>query len=147
MKLLALAATIVSVNAFTASAEETKRPRFGIYMPKLDVCTQTMDVTERGDRLSAHVESRGNSLGGVPPRVRTPWKEIQKVADQTPADLVAMGNVGPSGIKGLLLGNTAEKVLSICPCSLLTVKPDDFVSPIEPASWELHPANATRQSG
>ena len=49
MKLLALAATLVSVTAFSfsASAEETKRPRFGIYMPKLDVYTQTMDVTER----------------------------------------------------------------------------------------------------
>ena len=46
-----------------------------------------------------------------------------------------MGTVGRSGIKGLLLGNTAEKVLGTCDCSILTVKPDGFVSPIDPASW------------
>jgi hypothetical protein len=51
------------------------------------------------------------------------------------ADLIVIGTVGRSGIKGLLLGNTAEKVLDTCDCSMLTVKPDEFVSPIEPASF------------
>lgn len=36
-------------------------------------------------------------------------------------------------------GNTADKVLATCDCSILTVKPDDFVSPINPASWPLQP--------
>jgi nucleotide-binding universal stress UspA family protein len=43
----------------------------------------------------------------------------------------AIGTVGRSGVKGMLLGNTAEKVLDTCDCSMLTVKPDGFVSPIE----------------
>jgi len=45
-----------------------------------------------------------------------------------------MGTVGRSGIKGVLLGNTAERILDRCDCSILTVKPDDFVSPISPAA-------------
>jgi nucleotide-binding universal stress UspA family protein len=63
----------------------------------------------------------------------TPWKEVGRTAQHLAADLIAMGTVGRSGIQGLLLGNTAEKVLGTCDCSILTVKPDGFVSPIEPA--------------
>jgi nucleotide-binding universal stress UspA family protein len=69
----------------------------------------------------------------------TPWREITRLAEHVSADLVAMGTVGRSGIKGMLLGNTAEKVLAACNSSILTVKPDDFVSPIEPPFWPLHP--------
>jgi len=60
----------------------------------------------------------------------TPWKELTSTAREIGADLIAMGTVGRSGVKGLLLGNTAEKVLSTCDCSILAVKPADFVSPL-----------------
>jgi nucleotide-binding universal stress UspA family protein len=60
----------------------------------------------------------------------TPWKEIRRVAKHQGVDLVVMGTVGRSGIQGLFLGNTAEKVLDSCDCSILTVKPDGFVSPL-----------------
>jgi nucleotide-binding universal stress UspA family protein len=69
----------------------------------------------------------------------SPWQEIGIAAQDLNADLIAIGTVGRSGIKGLLLGNTAEKLLSTSGCSVLTVKPAGFVSPIEPPSWRLHP--------
>jgi hypothetical protein len=64
------------------------------------------------------------------------------MSDQQPSkrvlvDLIAMGTVGRSVIQELLLGDTAEKVLRTCDCSILTVKPDEFAKPIEPASWSL----------
>ena len=62
----------------------------------------------------------------------TPWKEIQRLVQQLSVDLIAMGTVGRNGIEGFLLGNTAEKVLDHCDCSVLAVKPDGFVSPITP---------------
>jgi universal stress protein E len=71
----------------------------------------------------------------------TPWKGVQRLAKDVAADLISMGTIGRSGIKGLLLGNTAEKVLGTCDCSILTVKPDGFVSPIQPACWPLHPGS------
>jgi nucleotide-binding universal stress UspA family protein len=71
----------------------------------------------------------------------TPWKEVKRLAENLSADLIAMGTVGRSGIKGVLVGNTAEKILSTCNCSILTVKPDGFQSPIEPPFWPLHPEN------
>jgi nucleotide-binding universal stress UspA family protein len=45
-------------------------------------------------------------------------------------DVVVMGSVGRSGIPGLLIGNKAEKILTTINCTVLTVKPDGFVSPI-----------------
>ncbi|MBH23831.1 MAG: hypothetical protein CMH57_05050 [Myxococcales bacterium] len=43
------------------------------------------------------------------------------------ADLLCIGSVGRSGFQGMLLGNTAERVLRELPCSMLITKPDDFV--------------------
>lgn len=67
----------------------------------------------------------------------TAWKEINKAAKKLEADLVALGTVGRSGIPGMLLGNTAEKVLASCDANLLTVKQADFVSPIQAPFWPL----------
>lgn len=45
-------------------------------------------------------------------------------------DLLVMGTVARGGIPGLLIGNTAERILRKLPCSVLTVKPEGFVSPV-----------------
>jgi universal stress protein E len=45
-------------------------------------------------------------------------------------DLVVMGTVARAGLAGMLIGNTAERVLRKLPCSVLTVKPNGFVSPV-----------------
>jgi nucleotide-binding universal stress UspA family protein len=72
-----------------------------------------------------------------------PWKEVERLAKEFKVDLIALGTVGRSGIEGVLLGNTAEKVLHTCDCSILTAKPADFVSPIVPTSWPAHPGAAS----
>jgi universal stress protein E len=59
-----------------------------------------------------------------------PWQEIQRAVNDHAVDLVVIGTVGRSGVAGLLLGNTAEKLLDICDCSILTTKPDNFRSPL-----------------
>lgn len=45
-------------------------------------------------------------------------------------DVLVMGTVARGGIPGFLIGNTAERVLRRLPCSVVTVKPDGFVSPV-----------------
>ncbi|MEX2288181.1 MAG: universal stress protein [Planctomycetaceae bacterium] len=60
----------------------------------------------------------------------TPWEEIGRLAMELNIDLIAIGTIGRSGIRGMLLGNTAEKILETCDSSILTVKPVDSVSPI-----------------
>jgi len=55
---------------------------------------------------------------------------IPQLAAEHSIDLVVMGTVARSGIEGYLMGNTAETVLQRVECSVLTTKPDGFVSPV-----------------
>ncbi len=92
-------------------------------------------------RLEAIAESL--ALDGVKLHLHvvwgTSWQEVGRLAQQFNIDLVALGTVGRSGIKGVFLGNTAERILTTCDCSILAVKPADFVSPIRPADRPPHP--------
>ena len=58
-------------------------------------------------------------------------------------DLFYAGTHGPheraGGFQGLLIGNTAESVLTQCNCDVLAFKPAGFVSRISPVSWRLGP--------
>lgn len=96
---------------------------------------------EATQRMEAFMESLGRDTKMVQCHLSwgDPWKEIDRIATKHHTDLITMGTVGRSGIKGVLLGNTAERVLDTCDCSILTFKSDDYVSPILPATWPLHP--------
>jgi universal stress protein E len=58
-------------------------------------------------------------------------KVIPEVAKRKGIELIVMGTVCRRGIAGFFMGNTAEKVLQQVDCSVLTVKPDGFVSPVK----------------
>jgi len=45
-------------------------------------------------------------------------------------DLLVMGTLARAGVPGLLIGNTAERLLAQVPCSVLAVKPDGFECPV-----------------
>ena len=60
----------------------------------------------------------------------SPSRAILACEERLDPDLVVMGTVSRGGIAGLLVGNTAERLLARLDTSLLTVKPDDFVCPI-----------------
>ena len=55
---------------------------------------------------------------------------IPDVAEKERADLIVMGTLSRSGVRGFLIGNTAEKILQKVDCSVLAVKPDGFVTPV-----------------
>jgi len=57
---------------------------------------------------------------------------IPRYAKRHDIDLVVMGTLARTGVSGLLMGNTAEKVLNNLRCSVLALKPDGFVSPVGP---------------
>ena len=61
----------------------------------------------------------------------SPERGIQAAIELVRPALLVMGTASKGGIAGLLWGNTAERLLPRVDCSILTVKPDDFVSPIE----------------
>ncbi len=55
---------------------------------------------------------------------------IVRAIEEHEIDLLVMGTVARSGIPGLLIGNTAERLLPDVPCSILAIKPDDFETPV-----------------
>lgn len=56
---------------------------------------------------------------------------IPELAREKEVDLIVMGTISRTGITGLLIGNTAENVLRQVDCSVLTVKPDGFVTSVK----------------
>lgn len=83
----------------------------------------------------AHLkDSFGDRLASTPVALRKGWPDevIPEFVVAEGIDLVVMGTVARAGIAGLMIGNTAERVLRKLPCSVLAVKPDGFVSPVRP---------------
>jgi nucleotide-binding universal stress UspA family protein len=62
--------------------------------------------------------------------VGNPNDVIPEFIHEKGADLVVMGAAARGGLSGFLHSSTAEKVLQEVNCSILAVKPDDFVSPV-----------------
>jgi universal stress protein E len=58
-----------------------------------------------------------------------PDEAILKAIDDFQIDLVVMGTSARSGLSNLVLGNTAERLISHMKCSVIAVKPPGFVSP------------------
>lgn len=57
---------------------------------------------------------------------------LPTLVERVHASLVVMGTVSRTGIKGLIIGNTAETILRSTRCSVLAVKPQGFVTPVTP---------------
>ncbi|WP_208349595.1 universal stress protein [Pseudaestuariivita rosea] len=46
------------------------------------------------------------------------------------ADLLIIGSIARSGVPGVIIGNTAEDIINSTDCSVVTVKPPGFISPL-----------------
>ena len=77
-----------------------------------------------GDETYAYLSPSTELIQGNPAQL------LPELASKQEIDIVVMGSVGRSGISGLIIGNTAESVLSQLSCSVLVVKPAGFVSPV-----------------
>ncbi len=59
---------------------------------------------------------------------RHPIDAIEEVAEEIHSSIVVMGAIARSGLKRLIVGNTAERVLDELSCDVLIVKPRQFRS-------------------
>ncbi len=55
---------------------------------------------------------------------------VPAIARELAVDLVVMGTVARAGVDGFFIGNTAENILAQLDCSVLTIKPPGFISPV-----------------
>jgi universal stress protein E len=69
---------------------------------------------------------------------------IERVVRATGAQMLVMGAISRSGLKGLLIGNTAERMLDRLGCDLLIVKPSEFRHPVSavPRGVQIVPSPA-----
>jgi len=56
---------------------------------------------------------------------------IPEVAKREKNDLIVMGTVCRTGLPGFIIGNTAESILFKVDCSVLSMKPHGFITPIK----------------
>ena len=59
-----------------------------------------------------------------------PSAAIREAVEHLHPDLLVMGTISRAGVAGMIVGNTAERLLDRVDCSMLAVKPDDFESPV-----------------
>jgi nucleotide-binding universal stress UspA family protein len=59
-------------------------------------------------------------------------EEITRFINAGSFEALVIGTVGRTGISGFLVGNTAEVLIDRVNCSLIAVKPPQFVSPLTP---------------
>lgn len=79
--------------------------------------------------LAAHFPGFGNFdtilASGIP------WREIIRNARETAAGLIVIGTHGRTGVEHAIFGSTAEKVVRMAPCPVLSVRQGgkEFIHP------------------
>lgn len=63
-----------------------------------------------------------------------PEDVIPKAAKELDVGLVILGTTGRTGLSAVFIGNTAENVIDKINCDVLALKPEGFISPLDPNS-------------
>jgi universal stress protein E len=121
-------------HAWTLAGEATLRssPYVGLPGPIVDVMVRDTEAIRREqlDVLATrHVTASERSIHMV---AGAPGEVLPRLADRLDIALIVMGTVGRTGLRGLIMGNTAETILRSVRCSVLAVKPEGFVTPVKP---------------
>jgi universal stress protein E len=98
------------------------------------------ELTAHVDELRSEINQTCNRVLGESAHALTqerlhvvigdPGVVIPQLEQEMPMDLIIMGTHAQIGLAGLLHGSAAEQVMDKVDCDVLTVKPDDFVSPL-----------------
>ncbi len=126
------AATLDVLHAWSLFGENILRgPRTTVSDPEVDHMV--------GNAMNRHAKSLDElvdsaSTSGIELKrqlVRgNPGDAIVSFIQSNKVSLLVMGTVGRTGISGLLIGNTAERVIDEVDCSILALKPRGFVTPV-----------------
>ena len=85
-------------------------------------------ATESREQLIEKLRNtcRGSGVN-VTPMVRfgRAWQEVIDIAAEQQCDMIVMATHGYTGLKHVLLGSVAEKIVRHAPCPVLTLRPDD----------------------
>lgn len=83
--------------------------------------------------MEAFVAAQFGGVENVETRIASgvPYREILREARETGADLIVIGTHGRTGVEHVIFGSTAEKVVRMAPCPVLTIRQGgkEFVHP------------------
>ena len=81
-------------------------------------------MTQVKERLNLLQDQLKPSLDGVDTMIRTgsPYVHIVEAVTETGAGLIVIATHGYTGVKHLLLGSTAERVVRLASCPVLVVR-------------------------
>ncbi|MBK9516443.1 MAG: universal stress protein [Anaeromyxobacter sp.] len=126
-----------AAHAWSVPSESLIRSKFGAKRTQAFLDQQREQAREQLEALiaEAHLES---SLAGTHLPAGNPAAAIPALADELDADLVVLGSAGRNGLAGILIGSTAEAIVTRLARSVAVVKPAGYVSPVRPlaaARW------------
>lgn len=98
------------------SASSSRRDQIQVLLEKLEV--------KLGKDYFDKLSIQKHIVQGIPDQ------KIPEIVTKLKADLVVMGTISRVGIAGVIIGNTAENVLSQINTSVLTIKPAGFKAPM-----------------
>lgn len=103
-----------------------------IQMSSADVKQRWSDERRREaeEHIKALIEAEQRETVKLHIGLTSPAHAIHESLDRLQPELLVMGSISRGGLPGILMGNTAERIFDSLECSLLVVKPDDFVTPI-----------------
>ncbi len=126
-------ATRLNATPYLVNAYPITPPNITVELPEFDPTLYSDSL--RGHHLKAMKELRQHySL----PQEQTivaqglPEDVISKSVQELRAGLVILGTSGRSGLSAVFIGNTAENVIDKIDCDLLAIKPEGFISPLDP---------------
>jgi universal stress protein A len=83
--------------------------------------------------MEAFLKTHFDGLPGVETRIASgvPYREIVREARECGAGLIVIGTHGRTGVERVIFGSTAEKVVRMAPCPVLSVREGgkEFVHP------------------
>lgn len=95
-------------------------PEGAMFAPEV-VTRLTTAAQDAVDRWKKEISGRGIEVSAIS-TIGTPADEIVERAKTGSFDLVVMGTHGRTGLKHILLGSVAERVVRLAPCPVLTVR-------------------------
>ncbi len=121
-------------HAWALAGEATLRadPHVGLPWDMVDVMVRDTEAIRIGQLDVLAIRHATESERSIHMVAGAPGSVLPRLADRLDIDLIVMGTVGRTGLRGLIMGNTAETILRSVRCSVLAVKPDGFTTPVKP---------------
>ena len=118
---LDFAATFGAKLALVHIVEQVVYPGDWVFAPVPGPAVVGEPTKDLGKRLREFAGEYGASISPIV-RVGRPWQQIVEVATDRKSDLIISATHGHTGLKHVLLGSVAEKIVRHAPCPVLTVR-------------------------